>query len=371
MAQGVGDERVQAACAASPTELLERAGAGCEQSWQELVEQQLPLVQAICAGYGLQASAAAEVDQVVWLQLAEHLPRFRSPEAIGGWIAATTRSLCLDPRWSTRRDGYAAGRVGPSSVPSAWPSPSLEGAGDAAGASGGAADGTRVVDVRVDAADGRVEWNERRRHGVTSAFVRVGARCQRLLRLTAVAPDLAGEDIGAALDMAADRVAPACARCLQRLSRMVGSDPDAVLAELRQLLAQGEVVPGEWRAAARVAFGWHLVDVPLAERVYESTRPAGLGRSGEVVDPGVVRQARFATPYDGVELSVEIKGDDVVLTGQVVSGAPARVIARWPGGERVDTTDEAGAFRFHDLPRAPLCVQIDAKHALKTGWLIP
>ena len=335
MSQAVGNERDPAVSVAAPSDLLERAGAGDEESWHQLVEQHLSLVRSICAAYGLEADAAAQVNQVVWLQLAELLPRIRLPEAVGGWIAAATRASCVDARWSPQRSGYATARL----VGAAAPAP----------------------DVRV------------RRHDPVAAFARVGARCQRLLRLVATSPRPSDDDVSAALDLTAADVATSCARCLRRLGRMTGTPPDDVLIDLREAVAAGDGPLGDWRAAAHFAFAWVLLDVPYAERVYESKRPfvgLGGGRSGGA-ELGVVHQARFAVGFDGVEVTVEVKGDDVVMTGEVGGGVPAKVVARWPGGEQVDMTDETGAFRFHDLPRAPLCIQLDGSVTLKTGWIVP
>jgi DNA-directed RNA polymerase specialized sigma24 family protein len=311
------DEGSAGAC--TPAALVERAGSGCEEAWQELVERHLPLVAAACAAHGLTAAAAAEVNQVVWLRLAERLPFIREPEALGDWIAARTRSLCLDGRWAGRRRGDVSARLGP-------------------GAPAGAP------------------------HDPEAAFARVGARCQRVLRLTGLTPAPPDGEVGAALDIAVDEVRRSCDRCLHRLGRLTGRSPEGVRGDLRAALARTPDLPGEWRAAARVAFAWVLLEVPIAERVFRST-----GRAGE----GTVHQARYDVGGDGVELTLEVKRDDVVLSGQVCSGTPVKLVVRWPGGERVEGTDGAGAFRVYDLPHAPLCVQLEGPVRLKTGWMVP
>jgi hypothetical protein len=165
--------------------------------------------------------------------------------------------------------------------------------------------------------------------------------------------------MGAALDLASRRVEATCTGCLRRLENMVG--PGDVLGELRQLVEADGTVPGDWRAAARVAFGWLALDVPVAELVYDST----------TVQLAVRRQARFVTATGGVELELEMKDDEVALRGELVAAGPAKVTVRWPGGELTSATDEAGTFRFHDLPRAPLHVQVHADSPCKTGWLLP
>lgn len=357
MAQAVGKQGAQAAASCAPAVLLERAGAGCEESWQELVDRHLPLVHAICTGQGLDADAAAQVNQIVWLLLAENLPRIREPEALGGWIAATARVQCLAPRWAPSRSGYAAVTLGAADGGSpSGASPSTNGDPPSNG--------------------GQPPSNGGPSSDVAAAFVRVGAHCQRLLRLVAATPRPADDDVAAALDLSAPAVPETCAVCLQRLARLVGSGEEAVLTELRRLVAQGPGVPEGWRAAARVAFGWHLIAVPVAERVYESTRSAGLGMGSAAVGEGagylgLVHQGRFSCRRGSVEVAVEVKGTDVVMTAQLGSLEPTRVVAHWPGGERVGTTDDTGCVRFHDLPRSPLCVQVDGPSPFKTGWINP
>ncbi|HEY8544788.1 MAG TPA: hypothetical protein VIL36_07060, partial [Acidimicrobiales bacterium] len=166
----------------------------------------------------------------------------------------------------------------------------------------------------------------------------------------------------AALDLAADEVHRTCDGCLRRLGRLTRRTPAEVAADLRAGVGSGAEVPGEWRAAARVAFAWVLLEVPFAERTFRSTQRAG---------EGVVHQARYEVGGEGVDLTLEVKHDDVVLTGRVCSGTASKVVIRWPGGERVEGTDAAGAFHAYDLPRSPLCLQLDGPVALKTGWLVP
>lgn len=328
MAREVGSDGVRpAACSAAV--LGERAATGCEASWQELVDRHLPLVAAVCAAHGLTAGAAAEVNQVVWLRLAERLPHIREPEGLGDWIAARTRALCLDARWARARRGAIAATLPPAPPGSAG----ATGVAQATGATGSAA-----------------------------AFARVGARCQGVLRLAALTPTPVVGEAAAALDLTTDDVRRSCDRCLVRLGRLTGRTPHDVLIDLRDALARAAGPPGEWRAAARVAFAWVLLEVPFAERTFRST-----GRAGE----GVVHQARYEVGGDGVELTLEVKHDDVVLSGEVCRGTPSKVVVRWPGGERVEGTDAAGAFRVYDLPHRPLCVQLDGPVPLKTGWIVP
>jgi len=317
--------------------LVAQARAGDEDAWRALVGRHLGLVHAVCRGHGLADEAAAAVNQLVWLQLVEHLPRIRTPDALEGWIAAVTRSLCLAPSRSAERSGYVTAAVAGSV----------------------AADGARLA----------------------APFARIGARCQRLLRLAATRPRPSAEAISAALDLAIADVEPACIGCLDRLRRLAAAEADlpAVLAELRRTIATGDAVPASWWDAARSAHAWLTLAAAPAQRVYDSTTApcsgSGAGaRSGSGTGPPggqPVRMIRFSAPDDGVELAIDTKGDEVLLVGQLASGRVVAVTARWPGGERTARTDEHGGFRFHGLPAAPLCVQVGGDNPFKTGWILP
>jgi DNA-directed RNA polymerase specialized sigma24 family protein len=335
---------------AGTTALLDAVGAGCEASWRQLVDRHLPMVHAMCAAFGLQAGAAAAVNQAVWLSLVEKLPGIRTPDAIGGWIAATTRGFCLDPRWAPERDGYTAATVGcshrrePSTRPDAPTRP-----------------GRPDLPDRSE----RPEWPAR--PTVAGAFARLGAQCQRLLRLAATQPQPSPEDLAAALDLATTTVEPTLTRCLHRLGRMVGIDDQVAWAELQATIADCGSVPGEWRAAAQTAFGWLRSSAQPAERLYDASSPTGpSGLAG-----AAIRQVRCVTREDGVELTLDIKGDEIVMQGDLLSGSVAKVAVHWPDGELATSTDERGAFRILDLPRAPLYVHVDAPAPFKTPWLIP
>jgi DNA-directed RNA polymerase specialized sigma24 family protein len=323
---------------AGTTALLEAVGAGCEESWRQLVDRHLPLVHAICAGFGLQAGAAAAVNQAVWLSLVEKLPGIRTPDAIGGWIAATTRGLCLDSRWAPERDGYTAATVGC---------------------------GHRREGSDGPGRTGRPEWPAR--PTVAAAFARLGAQCQRLLRLAATRPQPSPDDLAAALDLELTTVEPTCSRCLHRLGCMVGIDDQAVWAELRATIADCGGVPGEWRAAAQTAFSWLRSPAHATERLYDASSATGPGGLAGTA----LRQVRCVAPEDGVELTLDIKGDEIVMRGHLLSGDVAKITVHWPDGELATSTDEHGAFRLLDLPRAPLYVHVDAPAPFKTPWLIP
>ncbi len=170
-------------------DLVVRAREGDQGAWGDLVDRYLGMVHAICRGYRLGGEDAADVNQVVWLRLVEHLGRIRSPDAIGGWIAATARNECV-------RVLRSSGRTVP-----------VEEA-DLDGLEGGAG-GPVDLGLLVYERD-RV---------LMSAFGCLDDRCQRLLRLLMADPRPSYGEIGAALDMPVGSIGPTRARCLEQLRR--------------------------------------------------------------------------------------------------------------------------------------------------------
>lgn len=75
--------------------LVQQVAAGDERAWGELVERYLPLVCGLIRRHRLHGADADDVSQTVWLRLVEHIGRLREPEALPGWLAATTRNECL------------------------------------------------------------------------------------------------------------------------------------------------------------------------------------------------------------------------------------------------------------------------------------
>ena len=302
--------------------VVERARAGDKDAWRTLVSRYVGLIHAVCRGYGMRGASSAEVNQVVWLRLVEELPRIRTPGAISGWIAATTRAECLRPRRVDARISWAATHIG-----------------------------------------GEVE-------AFFAGFLRIGVRCQRLLRLVAARPTLSDEDISAALDVAPDQVDPMCERCLDRFSRVLETDGQTLLGELERIVTDIDRVPVGWERAADPAFSWLTIDAPVAARVYDSLTPKQLGPAAVGI-VSELRQLRFGDSGRSVDLILDAKDGEVLLTGQVVPNVAAVVTAYWPDGAEVATTDDYGAFRFDALPVAPLAIYVEGERPLKTGWVLP
>lgn len=77
------------------TDLVAAARRGDRGAWDQIVERFTRLVVATARRYRLGDHDIADVAQTVWLQLVQHLAELREPEALPGWLAATTRHECV------------------------------------------------------------------------------------------------------------------------------------------------------------------------------------------------------------------------------------------------------------------------------------
>ena len=75
--------------------LVRHAAAGDRWAWERLVDQYARLIWAMTRDFKLAESDAADVAQVTWLRLLEHIDRLEHPARVGSWLAATARNECL------------------------------------------------------------------------------------------------------------------------------------------------------------------------------------------------------------------------------------------------------------------------------------
>jgi DNA-directed RNA polymerase specialized sigma24 family protein len=80
-----------ARAAASPgtPALVARAGTGDQVAWDQLVDRYGGLVWAVARAHDLSAQDAADVSQVTWLLLTQHLGSLRQPERLEVWLLRT------------------------------------------------------------------------------------------------------------------------------------------------------------------------------------------------------------------------------------------------------------------------------------------
>jgi RNA polymerase sigma factor (sigma-70 family) len=165
-------------------DIVRKAIGGDRAAWDELVSRYTPLIWSIARAHRLNTADAADVSQATWLKLVQHLPRVKSPEAIGGWLATTARRECL------RLLSEHARVVHPEELP--------------------------------EPVDGRPPLDERLLTGerdalLWRAFSRLRPSDQALLRLLAAEPAPSYIEVAAALDMPIGSIGPTRARALERL----------------------------------------------------------------------------------------------------------------------------------------------------------
>jgi RNA polymerase sigma factor (sigma-70 family) len=174
--------------------LVAAAAAGDDQAWDTLVHRFTRLLWAICRGYRLNPMDAADVVQVTWLRLMEHLSRIDDPNRLAGWLATTCRRECQAALRRSRR---------------------LEPVGEDAYLDRltAATDGPEVP-MMVAARDQEL-WR---------AFARLTERCQRVLRVLVVEVEDRPSYRAAAevLDMPVGALGPTRGRCLEQLRRLLG-----------------------------------------------------------------------------------------------------------------------------------------------------
>jgi len=175
--------------------LVAAAASGEDRAWERLIEHFSGLLWSIAGSYGLGRADAADVVQVTWLRLVEHLGRLKDPTRVGAWLVTTARRECLRLLRAGNReivvdDDGRFERGGPT--PRSPESQVLE--------------------------------NERARL-VWRSFWQLGNRCQELLRALLFAyPALSYDQVSEAFGMPIGSIGPTRARCLEQLRRKLGSD---------------------------------------------------------------------------------------------------------------------------------------------------
>lgn len=167
-------------------DLVVRARDGERAAWDAIVERYAALVWGLCRRHGLSPADSDDVGGSVWLLLVEHLPALREPAALPGWLATTTRRVCLQLL-------RGRGRTLPVDDPELY-----HGAGPAS-------DEALLV--------------EERRHALRVAFAGLQERCRTLLTLLFEDPPRPYAEISSALGMPVGAIGPNRRRCLERLRR--------------------------------------------------------------------------------------------------------------------------------------------------------
>ena len=170
------------------TWLVDRAAAGDEQAWQEIVERYAPLLASVIRRFQLTRPEAQDVGQIVWLRLVEHLGNLREPRALPMWIITTAKreSLrCL----SDRRRAVPHDPLDPS-----WQSSPTEDAEPATGL-----------------------LNAERHEALLAGLAELPARQRELLLLLVADPPLSYAEISQRTGIPVGSIGPTRGRALDRL----------------------------------------------------------------------------------------------------------------------------------------------------------
>jgi RNA polymerase sigma factor (sigma-70 family) len=177
----------------SDGELLRAAQAGNQVAWADLVRRITPRLFGVARALGLNRTDAADVCQVAWLRLWNHIGEIRDIERVRGWLATTVRNECF-------RHMRSAGRHVPVEADEHKFEP------DPAG------------QPEVDADLLRTE----REVSLWRAFSLLPVHCRRLLRLLMVDPPPTYEEVADDLDMPVGSIGPTRGRCLKMLRNRLG-----------------------------------------------------------------------------------------------------------------------------------------------------
>lgn len=169
--------------------LLEAAAAGDQAAWGQLVDQFNGLLWAIARTHRLGHADAADVVQVTWMRLVEHLGRIRDPEHLGAWLATTARRECL-------RVLRMAGRAQPVEEPPESPEPQ---------------EAESAPELAALAAE--------RDALLRRAMGQLSPRCQRLLGVLMATHRPSYAEVSEALDLPIGSIGPTRGRCLDCLRR--------------------------------------------------------------------------------------------------------------------------------------------------------
>ncbi len=167
--------------------LVRAAAAGDQTAWDGLVDRYHRLVWAVVRSYRLDAADAADVTQITWLRLVEHLGSLRDPARVGAWLVTTARREALRHARSRRADLDRVLDVDLVVLPA--PGPGVDEA------------------LLRDESDALLH----------RALLQLNDRCQQLLRALSCSPPPHYDEIAAALAMPVGSIGPTRGRCLDRL----------------------------------------------------------------------------------------------------------------------------------------------------------
>jgi RNA polymerase sigma factor (sigma-70 family) len=84
--------------------LVDRAAAGDDRAWNEIVRTYGTRLRLVAISYRLTAAEAEDAMQMTWLGFIRSVEKIRSPDRLGGWLMTTMRRNCLRVAGARRRE---------------------------------------------------------------------------------------------------------------------------------------------------------------------------------------------------------------------------------------------------------------------------
>ena len=183
--------QVQDTKALDVAQLVQHAVEGDRWAWERLVDQYSRLIWAITRDFKLVESDAADVVQVTWLRLLEHIHQIENHDRVGSWLASTARNECLRHLSARKRVVLAEDDI--------------------------VLDGAAVSEPEVDA---RLLSAERSLM-VREALTHLPWRWQRMLELLMADPPASYAEISDQLGLPIGSIGPTRSRCLAQLRMLL------------------------------------------------------------------------------------------------------------------------------------------------------
>ena len=76
-------------------DLVRRAAGGERDAWEMIVDRYVALLWAVALRHGIGQADAADVVQITWVRLLEHIHDIRDPARISAWLATTAQREAL------------------------------------------------------------------------------------------------------------------------------------------------------------------------------------------------------------------------------------------------------------------------------------
>ena len=171
--------------------MVRRAADGDPSAWEGLVDKYGRLIWSITRDYKLVESDAADVFQITWMKLLEHINRIDRPDRVGSWLATTARNECLRCLAARKRLVVADEDV------------ILD----------------HLVERGADIDEGLLA--QERAEGVRAAMEILPWRWRRLIELLMSDPPVSYAEISDELGLPIGSIGPTRARCLARLRTLL------------------------------------------------------------------------------------------------------------------------------------------------------